>query len=301
MTAVLLAFSSALAWGLSDFIGGVRARSAHFIWVTLVSQVVLTGGVVIWALALRPGTPTPAAIGWGMLAALGHVFGTLMLVRGLARGAMHVAGPLAAVVGASIPVLVGVVTGERPSGQAWVGIVLALPAVWLVAAGGSDADADDVTAGPGVPASLPGAASRATGRRPTRAGASDGVLAGLGFALFFTAIAQPDASAGGWPLVALEVTALVLLVGVAAVKRPPGRLRDARGAWVAGALAAAANILYYLATQAGMLSIVVVVASLYPAVTVAMAVLVLHERPNRRQAVGLALTAAAVALIALGG
>jgi len=317
MIALLVAALSALAYGVSDFVGGLRARSAHFVWVALVAQCVLAVGVTGWALIWRPGTPTPSAIAWGMLAAVGHVCGTLMLMRGLSSGAMHVAGPLSAVVGASIPVLVGVVGGERPSSLSWVGIALALPAVWLVAAGGAQAE-PDMAAGPGV-AAASGAdagdfggrlhqrthqergasASRVVGGVPE--GARDGVLAGLGFSLFYVAVTRPDASAGGWPLIALELTALVLLAGVAAWLRPPGRLRDAASSWPMGALAVAATALYFVAAHLGMLALVVVVVSLYPAVTVLLAVLVLHERPTWRQVAGLLLAAGAVALIAVGG
>lgn len=292
MNALLIAFASAVAYGVSDFVGGLRSRSAHFVWVTLVSQCVLTVGVIGWVLGFRPGTPTPSAIAWGMLGAVGHVLGSLMLMRGLAAGAMHVAGPLSAVVGAALPVVVGVVGGERPSALSWVGVAAALPAVWLVAAGGRE-EAPDVAAGPGV------AAASGLGRGLPEGG-RDGVLAGLGFAVFYVALARPDASAGGWPLVALEVTALVLLVGVAAWLRPPGRLRDGSGAWVMGVLALVATVLYFVATHAGMLSLVVVVTSLYPAFTVLLAVAVLRERPTARQIVGLVLAAASVVLIAVG-
>lgn len=294
MTGIAFALGAALSWGVSDFVGGLRSRSAHFIWVTLMSQLVLTVGVSTWALVFRPGTPTPAALGWGALAAVGHVAGTLFLMRGLAAGAMHVAGPISAVVAGAIPVIVGVATGERPSLASWIGIALALPAVWLVTAGAAAPDDPEVAGGPGVPAGVPG-------RLRGPAGALDGVLAGAGFALFFVAIAQPDASSGGWPLVTLEFTALVMLVALAFIRRPAGRLWDARGAWLAGALGVAATILYYLATHSGMLSIVAVVSSLYPAFTVILAVAVLHERPTLRQIGGLALAAASVALIAVGG
>jgi drug/metabolite transporter (DMT)-like permease len=315
MIGLVLAALSALAYGVSDFVGGVRSRSAHFVWVALVSQCILAVGVTGWALVWRPGTPTPSAVAWGMLAAVGHVCGTLMLMRGLSSGAMHVAGPLSAVVGAAIPVLVGVVGGERPSGLAWVGIAVALPAVWLVAAGGASAE-PDIAAGPGVAAAsevIRGEfggrlaprthqESRGVGvqRAPVNEGARDGVLAGLGFSLFYVAVTRPDAAAGGWPLIALEVTALVLLAGVAAWLRPPGQLRDAAAAWPMGVLAVAATVLYFVASHSGLLALVVVVVSLYPAFTVLLAVLVLHERPTWRQVVGLLLAAGAAVLIALG-
>lgn len=291
MGALVLASLSAVAYGVSDFTGGLWSRRAHFVWVTLVSQVSLTVCIVGWALAFRPGTPSIAAVVWGALAAVGHVFGTLMLMRGFTRGAMHVAGPLSAVVGAGVPVLTGVALGERPSALAWLGIALALPAVWLVASGTSDAE--DVAAGPGVAA--------ASGRGPGASeGTRDGMLAGVGFALFFIALSRADASAGGWPLITLEVVALVALLVIAAWVRPAGRPRDAFPAWPQGVLSAVGAITYFLAGQAGMLSIVAVITSLYPAFTVLLAIAILREHPTRIQLVGLALAAASVALIAAG-
>lgn len=290
MIALALAALSALVYGVSDFLGGLNSRRSHYIWVTLFGQISLTVGACLW-LIWRPGTPTLAALGWGVLAAVGHVFGTLMLMRGLSSGAMHVAGPLSAVVGAALPVFVGVVSGERPAALAWVGIAAALPAVWLVASG-QTAD-PDVAGGPGV--------ASASGRGPgAPEGARDGVLAGLGFALFFVAVAKPDASSGAWPLVTLEASALVMMVIVALIVRPPGRLVDGRWGLLVGVLGFAGVVTYFLATQTGMLSLVVVVTSLYPAFTVLLAMLTLGERPAKRQLVGLAIAAASVVLIALG-
>lgn len=293
MSPLLIAALSAVVYGVSDFVGGLRSRSAHFVWVSLVSQCVLTVGVLGWVVGFRPGTPTASDLAWGMLAGVGHVLGTLMLMRGLAAGAMHVAGPLSAVVGSALPVLVGVLDGDRPSPLSWVGVALALPAVWLVASGGSSAE-PDVAGGPGV------AAASGLGRGLPEGG-RDGVVAGVGFAIFFVAISRTEDASGGWPLVALEVTALILLTGLALWRRPPGRLRDASGAWVMGVLALVATVLYFIAVHAGMLSLVVVVASLYPAFTVLLAMLVLHERPSRRQVAGLLLAAASVVLIAGAG
>lgn len=304
MSPLLIAALSALAFGVSDFVGGLRSRSTHFVWVSLVSQLVVTAGVVVWVVAFRPGTPTLTGLAWGALAGVGQVLGTLMLMRGLAAGAMHVAGPLAAVVGAALPVLVGVLSGERPGPIAWVGVVAALPAVWLVAAGGAT-EAPDVAGGPGVaagPGATPTGPTAPPGaQRLLPPGGRDGILAGLGFALFYVAIARAGESSGGWPLVFLEVTALIIMTAVAAWLRPPGRLRDASGAWLMGTLALMGTVLYFVAVHAGMLSLVVVVASLYPAFTVLLAVLVLREKPSGRQVVGLLLAAASVALIAAAG
>ncbi len=292
MEALVLAALSALTYGVSDFVGGLRARSAHFAWVTLASTAVLAVGTLAWTIAFRPGTPTAPDILLGVVGGVGEVFGTLMLMRGLAAGAMHVAGPLSAVVAAAIPVLVGVAGGDRPSVLSWVGIAAALPAVWLIASG--DSAEPDVAAGPGV-ASASGRGSGAP------EGARDGVLAGIGFAVFFVAVGLAEPSAGGWPLVTVAFTAVVLLAVGTAIIRPPGRPLDGLGGWLAGALAVAGLVTFYLATQAGMLSVVAVVTSMYPAFTVLLAMAFLRERPAAPQLVGLAAAAASVVLIALGG
>ncbi len=294
MTALILAGLSAAAYGLSDFVGGLRSRSAHFIWVTLAAQVVAAVGTLVWA-GFRPGVLTPEALAWGALAAVGNIFGSMMLLRGLASGAMHVAGPLSAVGAAVIPVLVGVATGDRPAALSWVGVVTALPGIWLVASGsGPEAD---VAAGPGVP-SVSGAGSGTAGASE---GTRDGVLAGVGFGVFFVSLGRADAASGAWPLVSMALVALVLASLVALWVRPPGHPWDGRGGWLMGACGLAGSILYYLAVHEGMLSLVAVVTSLYPAFTVALAVLVLHERPSRLQVGGLLLATASVVLIALGG
>ena len=253
MEALVLAAISALAYGVSDFVGGLKARSAHFAWVTLASMSVLAVGMLAWTIGYRPGTPTAGDLALGAVGGAAEMLGTLMLMRGLAAGAMHVAGPLSAVVSAAIPVLVGVAGGDRPSVLTWIGIAAALPAVWLIASG--ESAEPDVAAGPGVPS----ASGRGTGAPE---GARDGILAGLGFGVFFAVVGLTEPSAGGWPLVSASFTAVALLaVGVVFI-RPPGRPRDGLGGWLAGALSVAALVTFYLATQAGMLSVVAVVTSL---------------------------------------
>lgn len=311
MGALVLAALSAVAYGVSDFVGGLRSRSAHPMWVTFVCYVVLLAGVLAW-LPFRPGTPTPSDLVWGAVAGVGTGVGTMLLMRGLSVGAMHVAAPVAAVVAAALPVTAAVLTGERPAPLAWAGILAALPAVWLVAAGGSDSAGDESggvhAAGlaRGADAPEPGtdtAAPAASGSRRSRLpeGALDGALAGLAFAAFFYALSRTDPAAGGWPLVAVEVAAVASVGVLILVARPSGRLREAWSAWPMGVLAVFGTVLYFLAAQQGMLSLVVVVASLYPAFTVLLAMTVLREHPTRSQAVGLALAAGSVVLIALGG
>ena len=280
--AVLLALGAALAYGISDFVGGVAARR------TSAWPVAVTGGVGgllgAGALALAfPGSPTTSDLVWGAVAGLGGGMGTAFLYRGLGRGRMGVVAPVSAVGAALLPVVVGVVTGERPSALVWLGVLVALPAIWLVSSEPADLVAGQVP---------PGAA----------AGVLDGVAAGAGFGFLFSATGQVDDGAGYWPLALSQVTALATVVVLAAVGRMTWWPR-VRGHWwglPAGLLASLAVLGFLLATQQGLLTVAAVLASLYPAATVLLAVAVLREVVHRTQALGLALCGVTVVLVALG-
>lgn len=272
MLAVVLSLASAGLYGLSDFLSGVQSRRRSYLWVGFVAQVVSGSCGLAVALASRT-TPSGAALAWGLVASVGAGLGTLALMRGLAAGAMHVAGPISAVFGAGIPVALGALRGERPGTLATVGILLALPAVWLVASGPSDRG---------------------------RGGVREGVLAGLGFGLYFSALAVPGPDAGPWPVSICQVAAIAVTGGALVLARAPGSPREALPAWSVGTTGFAASFCYLLATHAGLLTVVAVVTSLYPAVTVLLAMALLGERAGRAQLAGLALAGVAVGCIAAG-
>lgn len=279
--AVLLALASALAYGLSDFVGGLVSRRTSAWAVAVVGQsssAVCTLGLA-WALS-APGSTGDLA--WGLLAGVGSGLGTGFLYRGFAAGRMAVVSPVSAVGAALVPLAAGTLGGERPGGWVWLGVAAALPGIWLV--------------------SLAPPTERARGRGSSlTAGAVDGVLAGLGFGLLFAALGQVPDSAGWWPLAVCQVvsvpTVVVLALAVGATWRPG---RSARPALVLGPLGASATALFLLASQQGYLTVAGVIASLYPAGTVVLAALLLHERVHRVQGVGLALCAVAVTLVAAG-
>ena len=277
MTAVLLSLLSAASYGLADFVGGVTSRRVSPWSVALVAQ--LGGAALVLLLTLVvPGDPTRADLGWSLVAGLGNGFGTAFLYRGFSSGRMGVVAPVSGVGAAVVPVAVGVLTGERPGALVWIGILIALPAIWLVAR------------------------EPATG--PTRLGAGllDGVLAGLGFGSLFAALAQIPAGAGFLPLALNQVVAGVAIVAVATAMRAPWVPRDRRalGGMVSGALGALATGSFLVATHSGYLTVTAVIASLYPAFTVMLAAAVLREHVHRAQAVGLGMCAVAVTLVAAG-
>jgi len=281
--AVLLGLGSALAFGVSDYLAGVLSRRLHFTLVGLISQASATA--IAWASLPWTGGSRPAvsALVWGAVSGVGGGVGSLALYRGLGRGRMSVVGPLSAVGAAALPALAGLALGDRPSPVAIAGVLLALPAIWLVAAPAGGA-AGERAAGP--------------------SGVGDGLLAGAGFGLLFIGLARAGDGAGLWPVAMGQLTALVLLGAVVgarlAVARDPlpGGLPAVLPPLLVGCLSVTATLLYFLATHAGLLTIVAVLASLYPGVTVLLAWLLLGERVTRVQRAGLALCAIAVTAIA---
>ncbi|HEV7626770.1 MAG TPA: DMT family transporter [Streptomyces sp.] len=300
----LLALASAACYGIADFTGGLLSRRVNFALVALAGQ---AGGLALTsaaALFLPEASPTAADLAWGALSGVGTGVGMVFLFRGLSRGAMSVVVPVSAVGGVALPVLVGVaLLGDRPSALSWLGILTAVPALWLVSHTG--------------PGSAPDA---------TRA-SLDGLIAGSGIALQYVALAQSAPAAGIWPVTAGRVTALVSILPVVLVPLctrrrarrrehshaqpgpprprpfPPSSRMPARyaaGAASTGMVAALALVLYLLATREDLVVVAVVLSSLYPVLPVLLGLTVLRERPTRPQIAGLLGAAAAVALLTAG-
>lgn len=286
--AVLLGLAAALSYGLSDFLGGLVARRVHYAVVSLLGYMSACTAVAVALVLSAPPAPTSDVLLWGAVSGIGGGAGTLALYRGLGRGRMGVVAPLSGLGTAALPVLVGVALGDRPSAVAWAGITLALPAIWLVSTPDAGTPEPDGRA-----------------EAPLSASVVDGLLAGVGFAVLLIGLGVAGEDAGLWPVAASEVLGVAVL---AAALLGLGRARDLvhlprlalGGSIVVGLLGASAVVLYFLSTQAGLLSIVVVLTSLYPAVTVLLAAVVLHEGIGRRQAVGLGLAAGSIVLIVVG-
>ncbi|MET8143867.1 DMT family transporter [Sphaerisporangium sp. NPDC005288] len=276
MAAVMLATMCAVVYGTADFFGGLATRRSRVLAVVMLTQ--LTGLVfVLPLLPLLPGTPSPAALGWGMAAGLCGGVGVVLFYRALASGVMSVVAPTTATTSAALPVLAGLAMGERPEAAALCGVALALAAVVLV--------------------------SREPGAGRSRAALApvvQALVSGLGFGAFFVLLKQVPAEAGLWPLFGAR---LASAVAAGALALASGRtVRPGKGALpaivTAGILDMLANVLYLMAVQRGLLTVVAVLASLYPASTLLLARYVLGERLSALQAAGVGLALGAVALIA---
>jgi drug/metabolite transporter (DMT)-like permease len=273
----VLALAGAVFYGLSDFLGGYYSRRASAWSLALVAS--LAGALaVLTAAMVVDGDPTRTDILWGLVAGVGNGFGTAFLYRGLAGGRMGVVAPISAVGAALVPVAAGVLGGERPGALIWLGIVAALPGIWLVSR---------------EPAST---------SSPRSGGVLDGVLAGLGFGSLFAALGQIPEEAGLLPLGLNQLVAAVFIVGLAVAYRAPWLPRERAAAMgvVCGLLGASATVAFLVATQLGSLAVAAILASLYPAFTILLAASVLKEQIHRGQAVGLLLCGVAVALVATG-
>ena len=273
---ILLGLAAALLYGGSDFGGGMASRRFGSLRVTVIGSAAAT--LLAWATLILAGGAGPSlrAVAWGLASGLAGGAGTLVLYRGLARGQMSVVGPVSAVGAAVVPVAAGVALGERPSMPAVAGVLVALPAIVLVAASGSVRG----KLGPGL---------------------LDGLLAGLAFGVLFIGLAQAGRQAGLWPVASEQTGTLLITLAVAVRSREPLRIpvRAAGLAVLAGAGGTAATLAYFYATHFSMLAIAAVLVSLYPGVTVLLARAVLHERFSPAQRAGLGLATLAIIAIAL--
>ncbi len=282
---LLFALASAMTWGAGDFFGGLATRSAKAVWTTLVSQFV---GLVALAAVCVLGAGGPITLnnlGWGVGAGLCSVVGLGLFYEAMGRGAFGPVASLTSVFSATVPIVFGLLLGERPPALVLAGAFVAVVAIWLIA--GERANPDQA--------------------HTLRAASPFALGAGLAFGGYFVLLSRAGGESGLWPLVAGRTAASVALVAVIAVLAR-GRLsiafvptRQAIAlAAVAGILDATANALYFLASRDGLLSVVAVIASMYPASTIVLARIGLRERVDHRRLVGMALGLVAVSVIARG-
>lgn len=279
---ILLSLVTAALYGSADFCGGLAAARERTSRVLLGAHAIgLVGIAVVAWFAAEQFSWRDAGLGaagglWGLV-------GVLLLYRRLAEGPMHVVAPLSGVMSAATPALWGVAGGERLSGGAWVGVVLALGAIVLVSVG-----------------------SERSGAPVTPRVIVESLLSGIGFGAFFVFLAETTDEVAPWPVASARLTTVcVLLVVVVLVGRADDDGRPATprtiGLWGliawAGLADTGANATFLFATQHGDLAVVSVLSSLYPLSTVLLARVILGDRMSPRQFAGLAAAIAGTALI----
>ncbi len=273
---VVFALLAAVVYGFGDFVGGFASRRRSAITILLYAYPV--GAALMLALLplfYGPLDLRTAVLGVG--GGIGGMVGVIVMYSLMARAPMNIISPVTAVLAAVVPVGFGVIVGERPKVAAWLGIVLGLLAVTLVSR-----TSDDHPHGP-------------VGARVLALAA----VSGVGFGVYFICLARANPDSGLWPLVISRIASAILILPLA---RRTGAMVIVTGrvlglAVLCGVLDASANLFFLLASRHGLLSLASVITSLYPAVTVLLAIWLLHEHTGRMQRIGLALAAASIVLI----
>jgi len=276
MTAVALAVLAALCIGSGDFAGGVLGRRdpspAALLAVFGVSVILVTPVAV-----LAHGAPAPDAIGWGLLMGVFWPMGVYALVLGVAQGRVVVVIPVSGVVAVSVPVIVDFLRGERPALLVAIGVAVGLVAVALVGLG------------------------HGGGGRSVAWSAAMGLIGGLATGAGYLAL-EAASEHGIWPISFASATAVTLTAIFLIARRQP--LHIARGAILPALFMAVTFVVAFASIlrgyEVGSLTVVTVVTSQYPVVTVLLAAIVWRQRPRGIQYAGISGSLAAVAMIAVG-
>ncbi len=276
MLSATLGLLAAITYGAADFLGGLATKKSPVFTVALFSQAV--GLALLFILLLVMPVPMRSFdFWWGMAGGVVGALALSLFYRALAVGSMGVISPVSAVVATLVPVLYGILHGERPSLHQDIGIGIAPFAVWFVSFKFQS----------GAP------------RRDLR-GLRRALGAGVAFGLFYICLAQTHRDAGLFPLVGSRVGSIALLAAAALIARQPIQPLPGTVPIIsfAGALDMSANALFISAAHSGLIAIAAVLTSLYPASTVFLARIVLKERLQRTQIAGVVCALLAVALIA---
>jgi drug/metabolite transporter (DMT)-like permease len=279
LTGILLALAASLSWGVSDFSAGVASRRLPVPLVIAATQVIGLVFVAIVVAIVRPSLPTSAQFAWGAVAGIIGVFGLTAFYHGLEIGAMGIVGPISAT-GVVVPLVYGLARGERPSSLQLAGVALAV--VGVIAA----------------------SVERHVDMHGSRIGAGVGfaLLAALGFGGSLVALSKAAAGGALWAPLSMRAVGVPLILVALLFLRPPteGLLASWWLLVIVGICDTGANMLFGLASTRALLSVVAVLASLYPVVLVALARVLLHERIARHQLAGVAVALGGVGLISAG-
>ncbi len=292
----LIALASAASWGGGDFSGGMGAKASggrvtgaiRFVIVShLISLIVLVGILV----GQHAGMPHGVAILWAILGGVTGALGLVAFYIALSRGGMGASAAVSGLLAAAIPALVSSMMEGSPGAMRLAGFALAGGAIWLIAAGDSpEKDFPEAKGGAGSTMTL-------------------SVFAGVAFGVYFVAIKLSNPLGLVMPMTIARMTSVALcsvalglmwVRGTKAESATSSRWFAGWG-WACGValLDTGGNVLFLVATRMGRLDVASVLASLYPAGTILLAAWYLHERPTRRQGLGMVAALAAVAMITL--
>ena len=275
MFAAALALAAAVSWGIGDFLGGLKSRTLRPIAVLIVAQPIGGALLGIWV-AIRGEAPPGTDVFWASVAAIFGTIGLIAFYRGMAAGMLSIVAPIAGA-GAAIPVVWGLARGDNPTGYQELGFVVALVGVVLAS----------------------------FERRPESARLAAGVgwaaIAMFAFGAYYVPMHAASQGDFLWAAFVFRLTSMTLVAAAWLALRPPSARRADLPALAAiGVLDTGGNVFFAAASENGLVSVVSILASLYPVVTVLLARAVLHERVHRSQELGIALALSGIVLISAG-
>jgi drug/metabolite transporter (DMT)-like permease len=287
----MLALAAAVLWGGGDFSGGMGSKTAGGSMPGTLRVVLTSHGAsfcVLVTLASLRGDQFPhgAPLYWGLLSG---VLGGLSLTGfyiALSQGAMGVSAAISGLLAAAIPAGVAIAQEGWPGWLRIAGFVVAGASIWMIAAG------ENPEAKP-VPARTTWLA----------------VLSGAGFGVYFTALKFAGVAGVVWPMATARIGSLTTCSLLLAATALAGRRIQTSDQWLprravlwalcTALLDTSGNLFFIASTRAGRLDVAAVLASLYPASTILLAAWMLHEKPTRRQGLGMLVAAAAIVMITL--
>jgi len=273
--AILFGLLSALTWGAGDFNGGLAVKRSNPYGVIAIAHTISLLLLLITVFIVGEPIPPLHDWLWGGASGLAGGIGLMLLYRALAEGRMSVAAPVSAVVAATLPILVGLLQDGLPALWVLTGFALALLAVWLISGGeGLAIHFDDL-------------------RMP--------VVAGIAFGAFFIFIERASQTALLWPLIAVRIVSISIMLGYALLTRQdwiPKR-ESMIPIILSSLLDTFGNAFYALSARTGRLDVAAVLGALYPGTTVVLAWVFLKERISRVQAIGILLALGAIVLLTI--
>jgi drug/metabolite transporter (DMT)-like permease len=301
---VVYSVAAVFLWGAADFAGGYGSRRANAFVLTAFSHFCALGLMLVIAFAQHGAFPSGASIVWALLAGAIGGFSLAIFYRALASGQMGLTAPIAALLGAAIPTMVDVAVEGSPSRWTVGGFGLAILAIWLITRpepSGEESHDETSNEEPSPEVASSKARSDKTDSAGRPAGVAMAALAGVGFAGFYLCVHQASGSPA-WIAAISRIGSLTTTSIAVLVIRAPLTLDRPRATLgvLAGFFDVSASALFIFASQHGRLDQAVVITSLYPAVTVVLAWLVLKEHFSPWRFVGLLAALAAVPMIAAG-
>lgn len=274
---IVLGLVSGLTWGVGDFTGGMMTKRTNVYGVLIIGHMGSLLLLLISAVLFKESIPPLQDWLLALLTGVMGATGLILLYRSLAEGQMSLASPVAALVGAIVPVLAGIAIDGLPGGRVLLGFLLALAAIWMIAQTGH-VDLAGIFHKLLVPA-----------------------LAGLAFGFFFIGLHLISSRAMLWPLVATRLGSIpsaMLFCRLRKIDWLPER-RHWKTISLISITDTLGNLFYMLAARFGRLDVAAVVSSMYPASTVALAFILLKEKITRSQWAGILLALLALVLISL--